>query len=128
MVVRICCHYGSDLIQPFRSPASARVMSAAGSSPHPLAFWPHQRGEKPSSPRLSAFARKGAIADAAKGNGGAALLMGPSSRMMRFTIPRAGPPEKRFVKAVWPAAELFDVEFFKAARWTALVVDSGQSR
>src|SRR5215203_977421 len=104
-------------------PHSSRVRSAAGISLHPLAFWPDHRGENSPLPWLSALARRGAMAEVAKGKVGTAADMGPSSLMMRLTMPRAGRPEKRFVSAVWRAASLF-----RAARWTALVVHSGQSR
>jgi hypothetical protein len=72
---------------------------------------------------LSAFARKAAIAVVASGNSGASALIGPSSRMIRFTMLRAGRPLKTFVHAVTRAASLFS-----AARCSALVVASGQSR
>ena len=49
----------------------------ADTSLHPLLFWPDHRGEKSPEPWLSALARKGAIAEAAKGNAGVALLMEP---------------------------------------------------
>src|SRR5215475_15404923 len=90
-----------------RKPANSRVRSAAGISLHPLAFWPDQRGEKSPLPWLSAVARRGAIAEAARGNAGAAALIGPSSFMIWFTIPRAGRPVKMLVRAVWRAASLF---------------------
>src|SRR5262252_3973598 len=83
------------------------VDQAAGISLHPLAFWPDQRGEKSPLPWLSAIARRGAIAEVARGNAGAAALIGPSSFMIRFTILRAGRPVKMLVRAVWRAASLF---------------------
>src|SRR5262245_37450473 len=88
-------------------PANSRVRSAAGISFHPLAFWPDQRGEKSLLPWLSAMARSGAIAEVARGNAGAPALIGPSSFMIWFTIPRAGRPVKMLVSAVWRAASLF---------------------
>src|SRR5262245_41321125 len=88
-------------------PANSRVRSAAGISLHPLAFWPDQRGEKSLLPWLSARARRGAIAEVARGNAGAAALIGPSSFMIWFTIARAGRPVKMLVSAVWRAASLF---------------------
>src|SRR3970282_2486849 len=97
--------------------------TAAGTSLQPLAFWPDHKGEKSPEPWLSALARKGAMAAVAKGKAGGAALIGPSSLMMRFTIPRAGRPVKRFVSAVWRGASLFS-----AARCTALVVGSGGRR
>jgi hypothetical protein len=87
--------------------ASSRVTTVAEASLHPLTFCPAHKGEKSPRPRLSAAARKGAMADVASGNGGAAALIGPSSLMRRFTIPRAGPPVKRLVSAVTRAASLF---------------------
>src|SRR5207248_2625480 len=103
--------------------ASSRVSAAAAISLQPLAFCPDQSVEKSPRPRLSAFARSGATAAAASGNAGAAALIGPSSLIRRFTIPRAGRPVKTLVIAVYRAASLFN-----AARCTALVVASGQSR
>ena len=47
------------------------------------------------------MARKGATADAANGKEGADTLIGPTSLMIRFTIPRAGLPVNTFVRAVW---------------------------
>src|SRR5262249_9957695 len=88
-------------------PANSRVRSAAGTSLHPLAFWPDQRGEKLPLPWLSAIARRGAIAEVAKGNAGAAALIGPRSVMIGFTMPRAGRPVKMLVRAVWRAASVF---------------------
>jgi len=75
-------------------------MTAAETSLHPLAFCPAHKGENSPLPRLSALARKGAMADVAKGKAGTAALMGPSSLMMRFTMPRAGRPVNRLVSAV----------------------------
>ena len=98
------------------------MSSAADTSLQPLVFCPAHIGEKSPQPWLSALARKGARAAAANGKAGTAALMGPSSRMRRFTMPRAGPPVKRFVTAVARPASLAS-----AARCTALVVASGQS-
>ena len=66
----------------------------------PLAFCPAHSGEKSPLPWLSAFARSGATAAAASGKAGAGALIGPSSRMRRFTMPRAGRPVKTLVTAV----------------------------
>ncbi len=52
-----------------------------------------------------------------------APLIGPSSRIARLTMPRAGRPVKILVSAVWRAASLFS-----ALRCTALIVVSGHSR
>ena len=93
--------------------ASSATIAAAGASRHPLAFCPHHSGEKSPLPAASARARSGAIADTASGNAGAGPI-GPISRMMRLTIPRAGRPVKRLVSAVRAAASLAS-----AARWTA---------
>jgi hypothetical protein len=106
----------------YRSAANSRVKSAAGTSLHPLAFWPDQRGEKSPEPWFSALARKGAMAPMAKGKAGIVVPIGPSSLITRFTIARAGRPVKRFVSAVFLAASLFSAE-----QCTALVVASGQS-
>ena len=70
------------------------MSSPAGISRHPLAFCPDHSGEKSSRPWLSALARNGASADDASGKSGTAVLTGPSSRMRRFTMPRAGRPLK----------------------------------
>jgi len=71
----------------------SRPTPAAGTSLQPLAFCPDHRGEKSPKPLLSAAARNGAIAVEASGSSGAAALSGPSSRMIRFTMLRAGRPE-----------------------------------
>src|SRR3990167_8573327 len=75
--------------------ASSRVSSAAPMALQPLAFWPAQSGEKSPLPWLSALARKGAMAAVARGKPGATGLIGPSSRISRLTIPRAGRPLNR---------------------------------
>jgi alkanesulfonate monooxygenase SsuD/methylene tetrahydromethanopterin reductase-like flavin-dependent oxidoreductase (luciferase family) len=75
---------------PAYTPTSARVSSPAGSSAQPLVFCPAQRGEKSPLPCCSAAARSGATAIAASGKDGARALIGPSSRISRFTMPRAG--------------------------------------
>ena len=105
---------------PYLSPASARVSSPAPISLQPLAFCPAHKGEKSPFPRLSARARKGAGAAAASGNCGACAFIGPSSRIRRLTIPRAGRPVKRLVSAVTRADSRFS-----AARWIALTSLSG---
>ena len=92
---------------PWISLANSRVRRLAETSLHPVVFCPAHSGEKSPLPRLSAFARKGAIADVANGKAGADALIGPNSLMMRFTIPRAAPPLKRLVSAVTRAASLF---------------------
>ena len=61
---------------------------AAGTSLQPLAFWPDHSGENSPLCRLSAFARKGAMAAVARGKAGAAALIGPTSPTTRLTIPR----------------------------------------
>ena len=40
------------------------------------------------------------MAEVARGNAGGSLLMGPSSLMTLFMMPRAGLPVNRFVSAV----------------------------
>ena len=79
--------------------------------------------EKSLLPRLSDLVRKGTMADVARGNAGAAALMGPSSLMTRFMMLRAGRPVKRLVRAVTRAASLL-----RAVRCSVLVVASGHSR
>src|SRR5262249_16618536 len=121
-VVHLELSSGSKTHQ-FASAASSRVSCAAETSLHPLAFWPAHNGENSLLPRLSALARNGARAAAANGKSGVAGLIGPTSFMTRFRIPRASRPLKTLVKAVWRTASLF-----YAARCTALVVASGQSK
>ena len=106
-----------------QSAPSSRVSSAAATARQPLVSWPAHSGEKSPLPRASAAARSGAIAPMASGNAGARVLIGPRSRITRFTMARAGRPVNTLVRAVWRAAGLCS-----AARCTALVVDSGQSR
>src|SRR5437764_8710762 len=97
-------------LQRSSSEANSRVSSEAGMALHPLGFCPLHKGEKSPKLRSSALALKGAIAVDAKGKGGAFSLIGPISIMTRLTIPRANPPEKRFVKAVWRAPRLVGAE------------------
>ncbi len=87
--------------------ASARVNSPAAISLQPETFWPAHSGEKSPLPKLSALARNGNDVDAAIGNSGACGFIGPSSRIRRFTMPRAGLPVKTFVSAVTRAESLF---------------------
>ncbi len=103
--------------------ASSPVSCAAEISLHPLASCPDHSGEKSPLPRLSALVRSGATTAAASGNAGTSALIGPTSRTIRFTIPRAGLPVNTFVSAVCRAPSLFN-----AALWTALVLASGHSR
>jgi hypothetical protein len=51
-----------------------RVTSAADTFRQPLAFWPHQRGEKSPLSVLSAWALSGAMAPAAEMLAGGAVL------------------------------------------------------
>ena len=81
-------------------PASSRTNCAAGIGRQPVAFCPDHNGEKSPDPRRSAAARNGASAAVASGNAGAASQSGPSSRMTRLTMPRAGRPVKTLVSAV----------------------------
>jgi hypothetical protein len=67
---------------------------------HPDVFCPHHNGEKSPLPLRSEALRKAAMAVAASGNGGAAEFMYPSSRIARFTMPRAGLPVNTLVTAV----------------------------
>jgi hypothetical protein len=72
-----------------------------------LIFSPHQSGVKSSTPTASAFVRKAEIAAVASGNSGVSALIGPISRMLRFSIPRAGLPLKIFVMTVLRGFLLF---------------------
>ena len=94
-------------------------MSAAGKASQSDAFWPDHKGEKSLKPLASAAARSGATAAVAKGKLGACAFRGPNWRMKLFTMPRAGRPLNRLVKAVCCADE--DI---KAWRCRALVVAS----
>src|SRR5262249_61779260 len=89
------------------SAASCLVSSAAGSPRLRLADWPDHNGVKSPDPASSDFARTGASVAAASGNLGAASDIGPTSRMKRFTIARAGRPVNTFVIAVLLSLELF---------------------
>jgi hypothetical protein len=102
---------------------NSSVSAVAETSLQPVVFWPAHRGLKSLRPRLSALARSGATADAASGKSGAKGLIGPSSSMMRFTMPRAAPPVKTLVSAVARAPSLVN-----AVRCKALVVASGHKR
>ncbi len=82
------------------------VIIAALAFLHSLAFCPAHRGEKSPEPMLSALARSGAIPGVANGNSGGNSDRAPSSRITRFTMPRAGLPLNRLVNAVWRAASL----------------------
>src|SRR5262245_43507408 len=82
------------------SAANCLVNSAAGSSRPRRADWPDHNGVKSADPAISDLARSGASAAAARGNFGATSDIGPTSRMKRFTIARAGRPVNTFVIAV----------------------------
>src|ERR1700722_16688832 len=82
------------------SAANCLVKSAAGSSRPRRADWPDHNGVKSTDPAVSDFARGGATVAAASGNFGATSDIGPTSRMKRFTIARAGRPVNTFVIAV----------------------------
>ena len=78
---------------------------AAGISRQPLAFCPDHSGEKSPLPCASALARKRRDGGGRPaGTPARAALIGPSSRITRLTMPRAGRPVKRLVSAVWRAA------------------------
>jgi hypothetical protein len=91
--------------------------------PAPAGVLARPQGREVPAPDALGPGPYGATAPVARGNAGAAALIGPTSLMSRFMIPRAGLPVNTFVRAVWWAASLFS-----AARWTALVVASGHSR
>ena len=77
----------------------------------PVLFWPDHSGEKSPLPRASAAARSGASAAVERGKGGCgAPRSGPSSRITRLTMPRAGRPVKSVVSAVWRAASLASID------------------
>jgi hypothetical protein len=80
--------------------ASDVVNAAAGISRPSANAWPAQSGEKSPLPRCSAATRSGASGVAASGKDGASLVIGPSSRITRLTIPRAGRPVITLVMAV----------------------------
>src|SRR5262249_36699415 len=122
---RTPCGSGRARGQPAstKSCASSRVRRVAETSLHPVVFCPAHNGEKSLLPRLSAVARSGAIADAARGKAGATALTGPNSLMMRFMTARAGRPVNRLVSAVTRARSLF-----RAVRCTSVVVASGHNR
>src|SRR5262249_24746595 len=61
--------------------------------------------------------------EVARGNAGAAALIGPSSFMIWFTIPRAGRPVKMLVRAVWRGGPRF-----LKGRWTPPKVALGNSQ
>src|SRR5215469_7188928 len=82
------------------SAANSLVNSPAGSSRPRRADWPDHNGVKSVDPASSDFARSGASVAAARGNFGATSDIGPTSRMKRFTIARAGRPVNTFVIAV----------------------------
>src|SRR6202046_85360 len=79
------------------SAANCLVNSVAESSRPRRAAWPDQNEVKSADPAISDFARRGASGAAASGNSGAASDIGPTSRMKRFTIARAGRPVNTFV-------------------------------
>ena len=81
--------------------------SAAGASWHFVVFCPHQSGVKSVLPFDSAICRRIVTALAAVGKGGADRAIGPTSRIKRLTMPRAGRPVKTLVSAV-SAHALFD--------------------
>src|SRR5215471_4065543 len=83
------------------SAANCLVNSPAGSPRPRRAAWPDHNGVKSEDPACSDLARRGVRAAAASGNSGATSDIGPTSRMMRFTVARAGRPVNTFVIAVW---------------------------
>ena len=64
------------------------------------AAWPDHSAVKSPDPAISDFDRSGARVAAASGNSGTTSDIGPTSRMRRFTIPRAGRPVNTFVTTV----------------------------
>src|SRR5215468_5198561 len=84
---------------------------------------PAHMGEKSPEPCASALARSGASAPAASGNSGATSDIGPTSRIRRLIMPRAGRPVMRLVNAV-PSSRAD----LSAARCGAEIFDSGHHR
>src|ERR1051326_1556330 len=113
----------APLTRIYNTRANSCVRRAAETSLHPVVFCPAHSGEKSLLPMLSALARSGAIAEPARGKTGALVLIGPSSRMRRVTMLRAGLPLKMLVSAVTRAAS-----DLSAARCSGLVVHSGHKR
>ena len=77
----------------------SRELAGAHLAPR-LAACPLHSAEKSPRPAASAFAFSGARAPPAVGNAGARSDIGPTSRIARLRIPRAGLPVKIFVSAV----------------------------
>src|SRR5215469_9174788 len=90
----------SDLRFFNASAANCLVNSPAGSPRPRRAAWPDHNGVKSADPAISDFARSGVRVAAASGDFGARSDIGPTSRMKRFTIARAGRPVNTFVIAV----------------------------
>src|SRR6266478_6431158 len=84
---------------------------------------PAHIGEKSPDPCASALARSGASAPAASGNSGATSDIGPTSRIRRLMMPRAGRPVMRLVNAV-PSSRAD----LSAARCGAEIFASGHHR
>jgi hypothetical protein len=105
------------------SAPSCRVRSPAGTSRPKAAACPDHKGEKSPDPAASALARSGTNAPAARGNSGARSDMGPTSRTIRLTIPRAGRPVNTFVRTMSLSFALL-----RASRWSKLTLASGQNR
>src|SRR5262249_44116905 len=84
---------------------------------------PAHMGEKSPEPCASALARNGASAPAASGNSGATSDIGPTSRIRRLMMPRAGRPVMRLVNAV-PSSRAD----LSAARCGAEIFASGHHR
>jgi len=93
------CESLSPPLQRYRSAARSRVSCAAGTSLQPRCSGPTKAERKSPLPTLSAWRRRGATAAVASGKAGAASLIGPSSFIKRFMIPRAGRPVNKFVRA-----------------------------
>jgi hypothetical protein len=84
---------------------------------------PAHIGEKSPEPWASAFARSGASAPAASGKAGATFDIGPTSRMTRLTMDRAGRPVITLVTVV-----LSSRADDKAARCGAEIFASGHHK
>lgn len=93
---------GPEKLRPtrLRVKAAADIDLASGKA------CPAHNGEKSSCPRASAAPRSGLNAAPALGNAGGSSDRAPSSDIRRVTMPRAGRPVKRLVKAVTRSGDL----------------------
>ena len=95
--------------------SARRRVNSAAERLWTLRFCPDHSGVNSRLPAASAFARSGETAAAASGNAGASGFIGPTSRMRRLTMARAGRPVKTLVTAV-SASPFFSAEPMQCAR------------